>query len=178
MTNKGPSSQGYGFSSSREWMWELNYKESWELKNLCFWTVVLETTLESRLDCKEIKPINFKVNHSWIFIARTDAEAETPILWPPDVKNWLIGRDPDAEKVEGRREGDDRGWDGWVASPTHWIWVWAYSGSWRWTGRAGVLQSMGSQRVGCDWVTELNWTELNWGKQKLSSSLLDRKSVV
>ena len=151
-------------------MWELDYKESWTLKNWCFWTVVLEKTLESPLDCKDIQLVHPKGNHSWIFIARTDAEAETPILWPPDVKNWLIGRDPDAEKVEGRREGDDRGWDGWVASPTHWIWVWAYSGSWRWTGRAGVLQSMGSQRVGCDWVTELNWTELI--SKRMSFSLL------
>ena len=95
--NKRPSSQGYGFSSSHVWMWELDYKESWALKNWCFGTVVLKT-LESPLDHKEIKPVNPKRNHSWIIIGRTDAEAETPILWPPDVKNWLILKDPDARK--------------------------------------------------------------------------------
>ena len=96
--NKGPSSKGYGFSSSHVWMWELDYKESWATKNWCFWTVVLEKTLESPFDCKEIKPVNPKGNQSWIFIGRTDVEAETPILWPPDVKNWLIWKDPDAGK--------------------------------------------------------------------------------
>ena len=95
---KDPSSQGYGFSSSHVWMWDLDYKESWALKNWCFWTVVLDKTLESPLDCKEIQPVHPKGNQSWIFIRRTDAEAETPILWPPDVKNWLIWKDPDAEK--------------------------------------------------------------------------------
>ena len=94
--DKGPSSQSYGFSSSHVWMWELDYKENWVPKNWCFWTVVLEKTLESPLDCKEIKPVNPKGNWSWIFIVRTDAEAETPILWLPDAKNWLIGQDPDA----------------------------------------------------------------------------------
>ena len=92
-TNKGLSSQSYGFSSSHIWMWQLDYKESWVLKNWCFWTVVLEKTLESPLDCKEIQPVNPKGNQSWILIGRTDAEAETPILWPPDVKNWLIGNE-------------------------------------------------------------------------------------
>ena len=96
--NKGPSSQGYGFSSSHVWIWELEYKESWALKNWCFWTVVLEKTLESPLNCKEIQPLHPKGNQSWMFIGRTDVEAETPILWPPDVKNWLIWKDPDAGK--------------------------------------------------------------------------------
>ena len=86
------------FSSSHVWMWELDYKESWALKNWCFWTVVLEKTLETPLDCKEIQPIHPKGNQSWIFIGRTDAEAETPILWPSDAKNWLIWKDPDAGK--------------------------------------------------------------------------------
>ena len=95
--NKGRSSQSYGFSSSHIWMWELDYKESWAWKNWCFWTVGLEKTLESPLDYK-IKPVHPKGNQSWIFTGRTDAEAETPILWPPDVKNWLTGKDPDAEK--------------------------------------------------------------------------------
>ena len=96
--NKGLSSQGYGFSSSHVWMWELDYEESWVLKNGCFWTVVLEKTLESPLDCKEIQPVHPKGNQSWMFIGKTDAEAETPILWPPDAKNWLICKAPDAGK--------------------------------------------------------------------------------
>ena len=94
--NNCPSSQRFGFSSDHVWMWELDYKESWALKNWCFWTVVLDKTLESPLDCKEIQTIHPKGNQSWIFIGRTDAEAEAPIFWPPDVKNWLIWKDPDA----------------------------------------------------------------------------------
>ena len=97
-TNKGTSSQSFGFSSSDVWMWVLDYKESWALKNWCFWTVVLEKTLESPLDCKKIQSVNPKGNQSWIFIGRTNAEAETPILWPPDVKNWLTGKDSNAGK--------------------------------------------------------------------------------
>ena len=113
--NKGPSSQSYGFSSSHVWMWELDYKESWVPKYWCFWTVVLEKTLESPLDYKEMKPVNPKGNKSWIFVGKTDAEAETPILWPPDVKNWLIGKDPDAGKdwrreEKGTTEGEMVGW--------------------------------------------------------------------
>ena len=96
--NKGPSSQSYDFSSSHAQMWELDYKESWVLKNWCFLTMVLEKTLESLLDCMEIKPVNSKGIQSQIFIGRTDAEAETPVLWPPDAKNWLIWKDPDAGK--------------------------------------------------------------------------------
>ena len=103
--DKGLCSQSYGFFSSHVWMWEFDYKESWVPKNWCFWTVVLEKTLESPLDCKEIQPVHLKENQSWIFIGRTDAE--TPILWPPDVKNWLIWKDPDAGKIEGGRR---RGW--------------------------------------------------------------------
>ena len=101
--NKGPSSRGYGFSSGHVWMWELDYRESWAPKNWCFWTVVLEKTLESPLDCKEIQPVHLKGNQFWIFIGRTDAEAEASLLWPPDGKNWLIGKDPDARKDWGRR---------------------------------------------------------------------------
>ena len=104
ITNKGPSSQGYGFSSSHVWMWELDYKESWAPKNWWFWTVVLEKTYESPLDCKEIQPVHPKGNQSWVFIGRTDAEAETLILWPPDVKNWLSRKDPDAGKNWGQEE--------------------------------------------------------------------------
>ena len=111
--NKGPSSQSYGFSSSHVWMWEFNYKENWAMKNWCFWTVVLEKTLESPLDWKEIKPVTPKANQSWLFIGRTDAEA--PIPWPPDVKNWLIGKDPDAGKdwiqeEKGVTEDEMVGW--------------------------------------------------------------------
>ena len=158
--NKGPSSQGYGFSSGHVWMWELDCEESWELEDWCFWTVVLEKTLESPLDCKESQPVYRKGDQSWVFIGRTDAEAETPILWPPDAKSWLIGKDPDAGRDwRAGGEGDDRGWDGWMASPIWWTWVWVNSGSWWWTGRPGMLWFMGSQRVGHDWATELNWTE-------------------
>ena len=96
---KGPSSQSYGFSSSHVWMWELDHKESWALKNWSFWTVVLEKTHESPLDCKEIQPVHPKANQSWIFVGRTDAETETPILWPPDMKNWLTGKYPDTGKA-------------------------------------------------------------------------------
>ena len=111
---KSPSSQGYGFSSSHVWMWELDYKKWWAWKNWCFWTMVLEKTLESPLDCKKIQPINPKGNQSWIFIGRTDAEAETPIFWPPDGKSWLIGKDPDSGKdwreEKGTTKNEMVGW--------------------------------------------------------------------
>ena len=143
------------------WMWELDCEESWAPENWCFWTVMLEKTLESPLDCKEIQPVHPNGDQSWVFIGRTDAEAETPILWPPHAKGWLIGKDPDAgrEGLGAGREGDDRGWDGWIVSPTWWTWVWVNSGSWWGTRRPGVLWFMGSQGVGHDWATELNWTE-------------------
>ena len=102
--DKDQSSQSYDFSSSHVWMWVLDYKESWMLKNWCFWTVVLEKTLESPLDCKETKPISPQGNQSWVSIGRTDAEDETPNLWSPDVKNWLIGKDPDAGRDWGHEE--------------------------------------------------------------------------
>ena len=106
--NKGPSRQGYGFFSSYVWMWELDHKENWVPKNWCFWTVVLEKTLESPLDCKEIQPVHPKGNQSWIFIGRTDAEVETTILWPPDAKNWLIWKDPDAGKYWRLKEKEQQ----------------------------------------------------------------------
>jgi len=127
LADKGPSSQSYGFSSGHVWMWELDHKESWAPKNWCFWTVVLEKTLESPLDCKEIKPVNSKGNQSWIFIGRTDADTEAPIIWPPDGKSCLTGKDPDAGKKLKTGEGDDRGWNDWMASLTQWAWVWASS---------------------------------------------------
>ena len=135
-------------------MWELDHKEGWAPKNWCFWTVVLEKTLESPLDCKEIKPVNPKGNQPWIFIGRTDAEA--PILWPPDVKSRLTHwkRPWCLEGLKAGREGDNRRWDGWVALPTQWTWVWANSGRWWWTGKLGMLSSMGLQRVRHNWVTE------------------------
>ena len=114
--NKGPSSQSYGFSSDHVWMWELDCKEGWAPKNWCFSTVVLEKTLKSPLDCKEIKPVNPKGDQSWIFIGRTDAEAEAPILWPPDVKCQIIGKDPDdgkdwRQEEKGTTEDEMVGWN-------------------------------------------------------------------
>ena len=162
-SNKGPSSQSYGFSSNHVWMWQLDSKESWVPKNGCFWTVVLEKTLESPLDCKEIQPVNPKGNQSRIFIGRTDVEGETPAdgaTWCKKLTHWK--RPWCWERLKAGGDGDDRGWDGWMASPTQWTWVWVNSGSWWWTGRPGVLQSMGLQRFRHDWVTELNWTELVW----------------
>ena len=156
--NKGPFSQGYGFSSSHVWMWELDYKESWAPKNWCFWTVVLKRILESPLDCKEIQEsilkeispeypleglmLKLKFQYFGHLMQRTDS----------------LEKNPDAGK-DWRREfsGDDRGWDGWMASPTQWTWVWEGCGSWWWTGRPGMLQFMELQRVGHDGATELNW---------------------
>ena len=156
--NKGPSSQSYGFSSSHVWMWELDYKQSRAPKNWCFWNVVLESTLESPLDCKEIQPVHPKGDQSWVFIGKIDAEAETLILWPPDVKNWFIWKDPDAGK-EWRQEDEGMTEDGdvWMTSPIQWLWVWVNSGSWWRTGRPGMLQSMVLQAIRHNWATELNW---------------------
>ena len=139
--------------------------ENWAPKNWCFWTVVLEKTLESPLDCKEIQPVHPKGNQSWIFIRRTDAEANTLAntlaTWCEELTHW--NRPWCRERLRAGAEGDDRGWDGWMASPTKWTWVWASSGSWWWTGKPGVLQSMGSQRVRYDWATELNWwDQMSW----------------
>ena len=157
--NKGPSSQGYGFSSGHVWMWELDYKESWALKNWYFWTVVLEKTLESPLDCKEIQPVHPKGDPSWVFIGGTDVEAETPIFCPPNAKSWLIWKDPDAGKdwgqeEKGTTEDEMVGWHHWLNGYEFKQALGVGDG---WTGKPGMLQSMGSQRVGHDWVTELNW---------------------
>ena len=116
--DKGLYSQGYGFSSGHVWMWELDCEESWALKNWCFWTVVLEKTPESPLDCKEIQPVNTKGNQSWIFVGRTDTEVETPVVWPPDVKNWLNGKHPDGGKdwrqeEKGMAEDEMVRWHHW-----------------------------------------------------------------
>ena len=158
--NKGPSSQTLIFFSSNEWMWELNYKESRGPKNWCFWIVVLEKTLESPLDCKEIQPVNPKGNQSWIFTGRTDAKAETPILWPINAKNWLIRKDPDAGK-DWRQEEKRVTEDDMVA------WHHRLNGD-EFEQAPGVGEGQGSLaycspwgcRVGHNWVTELNWTPL------------------
>ena len=148
--------------------WELACEEGWAPKNWCFWTVVLEKTLESPLDCKEIQPVHSEGHQSWVFIGRSDAKAETPILWSPNVKRWLIGKDPEA----GRdwRQEDDRGWDGWMASLTWCTWVWVNSGSWWWTGRPGMLRFMGLQRGGQDCATE--WQVVNMLKSPPHSLLV------
>ena len=159
--NKSPSSQSYGFSSSYVWMWELDHKESWVPKNWCFWTVVLEKTLESPLDCKEIQPVHPKRNQAWMFIGGTDAEAETSIFWPPDVKSWLIGKDPDARKYwrqeeKGTTEDEMAGWHHWLDGRES-----------EWT--PGVGDGQGGLACCSPWghqesdTTEwLIWTELNW----------------
>ena len=169
--NKGLSSQGYGFSSSHILMLELDYKESWVLKNWCFWTVVLEKTLESPLDCNEIQPVHPKGDHSWVFIGRTDVEAETPILWPPDGKSWLIGKDPDAGKDWGQEEtgmteDEKGGWhhrlDGHGFGCT--------SGVGDGQGGLACCSSWGHREL--DTTEWLNWSELNWctgGVQKSPS---------
>ena len=171
--NKGLSSQSFGFSSSLVWIWELDYKENWAPKNRCFWTVMLEKTLESPLDCKEILPANPKGNQSWIFIGRTDAEAETPTIWPPDSleKTLMLG------KIEGGRR---RWWQRmrWLDGITDSMDmnVSKYSRSWWWTGRPGMLLSMGSQTKSQTQLSD--WTELNEGldhrimEDKKSHSLL------
>ena len=123
---------------------------------------MLEKTLESPLHCKEIQPVHFKGDQPWFFFGRNDAKAEIPVIWPLHAKSWLIGKDWCWEGLGAGGERDDRGWDGWMASPTQWTWVWVNSGSWWWTGSHGVLQFMGSQRIGHDWVTELNWTDWCW----------------
>ena len=158
---KGLYSQSYGFSSSHVWIWELDYKEIWARKNWCFWTMVLKKTFESPLDFKEIQPVQsilkeispgcslkgmmlkLKLQYFGHLMRRVDSLEKTRMLG-----------------LGAGGEGDDRGWDGWMASLTQWTWVWVNSRRWWWTGRPGGLQFMGSQRVEHDWVTELNWTEL------------------
>ena len=154
--DKGVYSQRYDFSSSHVWMWELDYKESREPKNWCFWIVVLEKTLGSPLDSKEIQPVYPKINQSWIFIGRTDADTETPILWPPDAKNWIIGKDPNAGKdwrqEKGRKEDEMVGWH-------HLLYGHEFEQA------LGIGDGQGSlaccnpwgRRVRHNWETELNW---------------------
>ena len=159
--DKGLSSQGYGFSSSHVWMWELDYKESWapKKKNWCFWTVVLEKMLESPLDSKKIQPVHPKGDQSWVFVGRTDAEAETPILWPPHAKIWLIGKDPDAgrdwgQEEKGMTEDELAGWhhrlDGHEFGKT--------PGVGDGQGSLACCNSWGHKES--DMTERLNWTEL------------------
>ena len=123
LLSKGSSAQDFCFSCSHVWMWELDHKESWAPKNRCFQTVVLKKTFGSLLDCKEVKPVHPKGNQSWIFIGRTDDEAEAPVLWPPNRKNWLWKIPWCWERLKAGGEGGNRGWDGWMASPTQWTWI-------------------------------------------------------
>ena len=134
------------------WMWELDYKENWVPRNWCFWTVVLEKTLKSPLGCKEISPGCSLEGLMLSWNSNTLANSCEELTHLKRPWGW--------ETLKAGGEGDDRGWDGWMASPTQWTWVWVNSGSWWWTGTPGVLWSMGSQRVGYDWATELSWTEL------------------
>ena len=157
--DKALYNQNYSFSSGHVWMWELDYKENWVPKNWCFWIMVLEKTLESPLDCKKIPKdispeyslegpvLRLKLQYFGHLLQRTDSVEKTLMLG----------------KMEGGGKADSRGWGGWLASPTQWSCIWVNSGSWWWTGRPGVLESMRWQKVGHDWVTELNWTEKHPG---------------
>ena len=149
------TSKGYGFSSGHVWMLELDCEESWVPKNWCFWTVVLEKTLESPLDCKEIQPVHSEGDQPWMFFGRNDAKAETPVLWLPHLKSWLIGKGSDAgrdwgQKEKGTTEDEMAGWHHWLDGH-----VSVNCRSWWWTGKPGVLQFLGSQRVGDYLETEL-----------------------
>ena len=156
--NKGPSSQGYGFSSGHVWMWELDHKESWATKNWCFWTVVLEKTLESPLDFKEIQPVHPKGDQSWIFMGRTDAEAETPKLWPPDVKNWLIWKSLMLGKIKGREK---MGWQRmrWLYGITDWMDI-SLSKLQELVMDRESLHSTFHGIADLDMVEQLNWSDL------------------
>ena len=160
LKSRGLSSQSYGFSSGHVWMWELDYKESWVPKNWCFWTVQLEKTLETPLDCKEIQPVYPKWNQSWIFIGRTDAEAETPILWPPDGKNWLMWKDPDAGEdwrrdEKGTTEDEIVGWNHQLEG--HEFEQAPGVGD----GQGGLACCSPWSRKKSDMTEQLNWTELS-----------------
>ena len=159
-TLHSPSSQRYAFSSSHIRIWELDYKESWALKNWCFWTAVLKKSLECPWDSKEIQPVHPKGNHSWIFIGSWSWNFNILGTWCEELTH--LKRPWCWERMRVGGEGDDRAWDGWMASPTQWTWVWVSSGSLWWTGKCGVLQSIGSQRVEHDWATQLNWELVKW----------------
>ena len=163
--NKGPSSQSYGFFISHVWMWELDYKGSWALKNWCFWTVgwgrVLRVPWKARRSNQSIlKETSFEYSFEGLMLK---LKLQYLATWCKELTHW---KRPWWERLKVGREGDDREWNNWKASLTWWTWVWASSGSWWWTGRPGVLQSMGSQN-GTQQVTEMNWTELiKWWSEK------------
>ena len=175
-SDKGPSSQGYGFPSSHVWMWESYCKEGWVPNNWCFWTMVLKKTFESPLNSK-IKLVNPRGKQPWIFIARTNGEAEAPILWPLDAKSWLIRKDPDAGK-DWRQKGDDRGWDGWVSFLTEWTWVWAGSSE----GQGGLVRCTKWGHKEPDMTEQLNnkilANELWIWKEKNSPILISQNSDI
>ena len=168
--NKGSSSQGYGFSSGHVWMWELDCEESWEPKNWCFWTVVLEKSLESPLDCKEIQLVHPKGDHSWVFFGSSDAKAETPVLWPPHAKSWLIGKDSNAgrdwgQEEKGTTEDEMVGWHHWLDGR-----------EFEWTlgiddGHRGLACCNSWGHKESDTTERLNWTEL------LNQSVLESLSL-
>ena len=167
--NKDMSSQGYGFSSGHVWIWELDCEESWTPKNWCFWTVVLEKTLESPVDCKEIQPVHPKGDQSWVFTGRTDAEAETLILWPPHAKSWLVGKDPDAGRDGGRRrrgttEDEMAGWHHQL-NGHEFEWT---SGVGDGQGGLACCNSWGHKES--DTTEQLNWTELKGTKMRKISN--------
>ena len=158
--NKSLSSQSYGFSRSHVWTWELDYKESWEPKNWCFWTVVLVKTLESPLDCKELISILKEISPQyWLEGLMLNWNFNTLATWYEELT--YLKRPWCWERLKAGGEGDDRRWDSWMVSPTQWTWVWVNSSSWWWTGSPGMLQSMGLQRVGHGWATQLN-SILKW----------------
>ena len=168
--NKDPSSQGYGFASRHIWMWELDNKESWAPKNWCFWTVVLEKTPESPLDCKEIQPVDLKGYQSWVFTGRTDAKAETPVLWPPHVKSWLIRKDSDpgrdwGQEEKGTTEDEMAGWHHWLDGREI-----------EWTlgvgdGQGGLACCNSWGRKESDTTERLNWTEMKWTSVSIHLSM-------
>ena len=177
--NRSLSSQGYGFSSGHVWMWELDYKESWALKNWCFWTVVLEKTLESPLDCKEIQPVNFKGNQSLNIHWKDWCQS-----WNPNtLATWCeklthLKRPWCWERLNAGGEGDDRRWDGWMASLTQWTWVWVNSRSWWWTGSLECYSPLGCRES--DTTEQLSWASLEmrgWMKHKLESRLQGEISI-